>query len=116
MTRPFESAQQLLKKGQTALCLFTDGKHLEFNGDGSGSTGHWIINPKRKIDQVIIYQQSDGQATVFIAEPDGYYPTKEGRYTLNLLRIEEVGTTNRSWKEFAAIGQNPVRYLIKKII
>ena len=114
----FDSAQELLQPGETALCVLTDGRNFTINADCSGSTGIWKLDPTRQVDCVVVFRQEhrDGRSFVelFRAQHDGVVgPTEEGRFTVRLLSIELVGSTERGWQEFASPGQNPVRYITR---
>lgn len=54
----FDSITQLLEPGETALCLFTDGRLLTFNEDGSASSGDWKLDPARSTKRAIVYKWS----------------------------------------------------------
>ena len=114
----FDTAQELLQPGETALCVLTDGRNFTINADGSGSTGRWKLTPTRQVDCVVVYRQEhcDGRSFVelFRARHDGVVgPTEEGRFTVQLLGIEQAGSTESGWQEFAGPGQNPVRYVTR---
>jgi len=50
-------ARKLLRKGETAIAVFTTGTHFYINPDGTGTTGYWKIDSKRKVSRVIIYKR-----------------------------------------------------------
>lgn len=107
-------ARNLLKPDETAIVIFTKGKHFHINPDGTGTTGYWKINPKRKVQRVIIYKResktSDNE--VYIAEHAGVgTPNKEGRYTILLRKLKHVGVTRKNWRDFAEGARSPIRYL-----
>ena len=57
------SAYELLQPNEKALVIYTDGRHLTDNGNGTGSTGWWKINHKRKINRVIVYHRKSQDQT-----------------------------------------------------
>ena len=112
----FDGAHQLLQPGELGLCLLTDGRFFTRNVDGTGSTGIWVLNPQRQVDRIIIFHQVQRQerreVDLYTALPDGATgPDADGRYTLHLREVQQAGTTDKRWQEFAQAGSNPVRYL-----
>ena len=113
-----KSAQQLLTPGETALCLFTDGRYLEINGT-TGSSGFWRIDPNRAFQRVVIFRwemrNGERHVDLFTAIPDGLIPITEGeyagRYTVQLRDIKRVGTTPVSWEDFVGTNDLPVAYV-----
>src|SRR5882672_9732217 len=93
----FASAIALLSPGETALVIFTKGDHLTNNHDGTGSTGWWKIDPKHRVDRIIIYRRaSKDQADndLFIGRPNGVEGPNEGRrYLVLLLDFTPAGKT-----------------------
>jgi hypothetical protein len=116
----FESAEQLLKPGETGLFLFTDGRFFTQNADKRGSSGFWKLDSQRKIDRVVIFRWSirEGERCVelFSALPDGFDgPTDEGRYAVRLLNIHFEGNTTRTWEDFVGTLQHPVTYVTHNV-
>jgi len=113
----FNTAQELLQPGQTGMFVHTDGRHFTYNADGSGSTGFWVINPSRQVDRVVVvldeFRRGKRIVELFTARHDGVVGPKDGRYTVKLIDVQLAGSTDRTWKEFANAGQNPVRYISK---
>ena len=112
----FDTVQELLQPGETALCVLTDGRNFTINPDGSGSTGFWKVDPTHQVDCVIVFreEQRDNQSVVelFRARHDGVKgPNEDNRYTVRLLDIKLMGCTKRRWQGFVGHGQNPVRYV-----
>jgi hypothetical protein len=103
-------ATSLLKRGQDAIVIFTHGKYFRKNRDGSGSTGNWVIDEKRKCNQVIIYNRTQRGNQVYVAKKTAVTPSKvEGRSVIQLADIEYYGTTYFNWPQFAG-SRNPIRY------
>jgi hypothetical protein len=116
----FTSAIELLAPGETALVVFTDGTGLTDNHDGTGSTGWWTINPKRKVDVVIVYRRATKDQTdndVFIGHHDGIdgpledCPYPGHRYLVRLRNFKLAGHTHANWRQFADTFMRPVRYV-----
>jgi hypothetical protein len=116
--RTFNLAEELLKPGETALCLFTDGRLLTIGPDGSGSSGNWKLDPNCIVQRVIIFRWSmrDGERSVelFTALLNGMSgPTDEGRYIVHLLDVHLQGTTSQTWEKFVATEKHPVAYVTR---
>jgi hypothetical protein len=114
------NASSLLSPGETAIVIFTKGKNLELDleGTGTGTTGNWITNPRRRVDKVIVYRrdpyETSGESDVFIGEHAGLVgPNENGRYIVKMRGVVCAGTTQRNWYDFADAGTNPIRYLTK---
>ena len=48
-------AKEIVKNSETAIMIFTDGRGLTLNKDGTGKSGVWKINKKNSVEKVIIY-------------------------------------------------------------
>jgi hypothetical protein len=44
-------ARDLVQAGESAVAIFTRGGRFVLREDGTGYTGNWVINPKKKIVQ-----------------------------------------------------------------
>jgi len=106
--------------GEKALVVFTHGLNLKIRPDGTGTSGNWIIDPRRRADKIIIYRRntSDIETTneIFIGQQNGISgptPDDDRRYIVAFIDLKRVGTTDMNWKEFAETGSAPVRYLWK---
>ena len=111
-------AIDFLKQGETAIVFFTDGRNLIIRSNGTGTSGNWIINPKRRADKIIIYRRdtTDIQITneIFIGHHNGVtgpIPDDDRRYIVAFINLRSCGTTDMNWSEFAETGSAPVRYL-----
>lgn len=104
-------ATSLLKRGENALVIFTYGKYFQKKHDGSGSTGHWAIDEKRKCDKVVIYNRTQQGNQVFVAKRTAITPSKKeaGRFVIQLDEIEYYGCTFFNWLQFSG-SRNPIRY------
>lgn len=105
-------ATSLLKRGQDAIVIFTYGKYFRKMKDGSGSTGHWVIDENRKCNQVIIYNRTQRGNEVYVAKRTAVLPSKKeaGRFVIHLNEIEYFGCTYFNWLQFSG-SRNPIRYL-----
>lgn len=110
----YSSADQLLRPGEVGLFIFTGGKKLTINPDGSGSTGNWDINPLRRVDWVFIYKRdsdSTSRNELWMAR-SGDLKRKSDRFLINLREIKRVGYTDMNWPDFVgARGRQELRYI-----
>ena len=110
-----QSAFDLLRPGQTGLFICTDGRNLRINeGDGTGHTGWWVLNPGRPFDRVFVFRRGeDGSSPseVFSGRCVRFERPEARRYRLHLEGMRSEGTTRSSWSAFASAGQNPVWFL-----
>ncbi|MCC7163980.1 MAG: HNH endonuclease [Anaerolineae bacterium] len=103
-------ATSLLKRRENAIVVFTCGKYFKKRDDGSGSTGNWVIDKKRKVKQVIIYNRTERGNEVYVAKRTAVTPSKHvGRFVIELDSIEYYGCTYFNWTQFSG-SRNPVRY------
>jgi len=101
----------LLKRGEHAIVIFTYGKSFHRRRDGSGSTGNWVIDDKRRCNKVVIYNRTDSRNDIYVARRTAVKPSREqGRFVLDLAKIHYFGSTYLNWPQFAG-SRNPVRYL-----
>lgn len=104
-------ATSLLKRGENAIAIFTHGKYLIKNQDGSGSTGNWVIDQNRKCSKVVIYNRTLHGNQVYVAKRTAVTPSKKaGRSVIELADIQYFGTTYFNWPQFSG-SRNPIRYL-----
>lgn len=101
----------LLKRGEHAIVIFTYGKYFQKRRDGSGSTGNWVIDEKRKCSKVVIYNRTARGNEVYVAKRAAVTPSKKeaGRFVIKLDNIEYFGSTYFNWPQFSG-SRNPVRY------
>ena len=111
--KDYASAAQLLRSGEIGLFIFTDGRDLEINEDGSGSTGTWPMDRRRRFDRVFIYHRvSESGAQLLAARPaalDG--PDDNNEYVIKFYGARIVGKTSANWRKFAATHSYPIRYI-----
>jgi hypothetical protein len=108
-----ERARDLLQAGETAVVIFTRGSNFQIHADGTGVTGYWKVMPQGDVDQVIVYhRQPDKTNKVYTAKPVAVRgPDEEDRYSIELSAVQQVGSTEAKWFQFAETQANPVRYL-----
>lgn len=106
------NAQSLLKAGQTAVAVFTRGRNLNLNADGTGTTGNWKVRGDLDVDKVIIYHRRDQYSNeIYLADFDGVTEAGEGRRTIHFVNASLKDSTEKTWSEFAEASQNPVKYI-----
>jgi hypothetical protein len=118
------SALELVAPGETALCLFTDGRFLALGPTGIGSSGFWFLDPQRQYQRIIIFRWSRDDSgrryvELFTALPAGLDgPQAEGefrgRYSVRLRHIQQAGTTEASWEDFFQTEEHPVTYFARE--
>lgn len=112
-----DRADALVSRGENAIVIFTQGAHLYRDNDGSGASGNWRISANRVVDKVVIYLRDPEsvlrEATVYVGMFDGIEGSvSPNRYVVRFTNLRLVGTTANNWREFAAAGTNPIRYVI----
>jgi hypothetical protein len=116
MTAMINSARDLLKPGESALVLFTRGRRLTINDDGSGSSGNWILDRNLRVKRVIVYHQlpEADRVDVYLADFVGAIVSDEpGRSVVRFEQANLAGFAGASWREFAETWSNPVRFISK---
>src|SRR5260370_765802 len=96
-------ARELVKAGESAVAIFTRGGRFVLLQDGTGYTGNWKINPRKKIDKVIIYKRdpNGNNHEVFVGTlVEIVNSEEEGRRQINMADIRPAGTTTHNWNEF----------------
>ena len=114
----FERASQVIDQDQAAVVLFTRGPHFTYDSAGNGSTGKWVVNLDRleKVDKVIIYLRDEKPTVnrIYLGNYIGTMPSDDPhRQVILFACLEEVGTTEVNWLDFAGSGQNPVSYVAR---
>lgn len=112
MTR-YSSADQLLRPGEVGLFIFTEGASLTIGADGTGSTGDWVVDPRRRVDWIIIYKRGSDRTNneLWMARPGDYESARGDRYAIGLRHVQLIGATDANWSQFASAGNNPIRYI-----
>lgn len=104
------NATSLLKRGESAVVVFTHGKYLNLKRDGSGSTGNWVINKNRQIKKVVIYERTKTGNEIYVASPTSITDSRDpGRSVIQFANLRYFGKTYFNWPEFSG-SRNPVRY------
>ena len=119
----FASAMELLAPGESALVIFTRGRWLTDNHNGTASTGWWKIDPQHLVDRVIICLRASKDPTdneLFVGKYDGVEgPSDEGpssnRYLVRVIDFQRIGETRANWREFANTYMRPTRYIKKPV-
>ena len=109
--RSLHHATDLLQPGETALVVFTDGRHFLQYQDGSGQSGNWKVDPNRRVDRVIVYMRVAWRNEIYLAHHAGTTLSPEpGRRIVQLKGFEAAGATPENWRDFAD-AYGPVRYV-----
>lgn len=99
-TKPtVESYRELLKQGDIALAVKTNGAKFEFIANGTSKSGSWKVKDGKEFNKVIVYLEDDDGATVYI----GDYTGRESngvKCTLIFNNSLEKGRTESTWTEF----------------
>ena len=114
-----DSINQIITKNEPAVAVFTThdefSLNLNFNDDGTGYTGDWILKKEPNVKVVIIYHRNGDQNNIYkanitsIEDPPTEYE-ESNRYRINFHNCNSLGQTNKNWSEFAHCGANPVHY------
>lgn len=110
-------ARDLVRPRESAVAIFTRGKQFHCRQDGAGYTGNWVINPKKKIDKVIIYKRdpNGNKHEIFVGTLVEIIDSEQaGRRQLSMANIRLAGTTTLNWNEFTETKHgavNPVKYI-----
>jgi hypothetical protein len=112
----YTSASQLLHSGEIGLFIFTKGDRFELRADGSGSTGDWIVSPRRRVDWIFIYKRDRNDSSLnelFKARRAGIdrSPRDAARHVIHLSDITLIGNTDVKWPKFAVTGRGSIRYI-----
>lgn len=113
----YTRAEEVLRRGETGLLLFTDGTDFEVE-DGRGWTGNWRLSKDRQFDRVVLYKRERADPSVnlvYSALPAGTesVAAEPGRRRLRLTDVRCVGYGRESWKVFASTGRGALRYLTR---
>jgi len=115
--KTYKTAGEVVEKNHSAVVIFTHGEHFICDPAGNGSTGNWVVDAENieQVDKVLIYLRRDNETVnhVFMGNYAGLRPSGlPKRHIIRFTRLEEIGTTDSNWNEFASAGQNPVSYVI----
>lgn len=113
----YKTASEVLAPRQSAIVVFTHGEHFSFDSLGNGSTGKWVVDPENveEVDKVIVYLRRDEEMLnrIFVGNYAGLRQSDlPKRHIIRFSKLQEVGTTDVNWPEFANSGQNPISYVM----
>ncbi len=113
-------AKEMVDLGHTAMMIFTDGRNLIINNDGTGSSGVWRINKNSTPDKVIVYfrNREKDQNEIYIGDFVQLLPSTEkaypNRFVVEFVDMKFKGFTDLNWNEFTGTSQgavSPVKYI-----
>jgi hypothetical protein len=113
-------ARESLKNNETAIIIFTDGRGLEIDDSGSGTSGVWVIGKNAFADKVIIYKRDKGKKTNkiyrgnFVQLLPSNEKDYENRFVVEFDSMEYLGETNSNWNEFTETKRgavSPIKYI-----
>jgi len=110
------TAAEIIPHGLVALVVFSRCKNLELRKNGTGWTGFWKIDREKQFEKVVLYLRNEAYGaefnTVYLADRISIQSSdKEGRSTVMLANVKNLGRTASNWFQFAEGGPNPVRYV-----
>lgn len=114
--KTYKIANEVISNNQSAIVIFTHGEHFSYDAAGNGSTGKWVVDPEtvEEVDKVIIYlrRESESINRIFLGNYAGSRASDiPKRHIIRFSKLQEVGTTDSNWTEFASAGQNPISYV-----
>jgi hypothetical protein len=113
-------AKETLKNNETAIIIFTDGRGLTINEDGTSESGVWIINKNASADKVIVYFRNKEKNTneIYLGNFIQLLPSTEkgyeNRFVVEFGDVNFVGTTDSNWNEFTDTKRgavSPIKYI-----
>lgn len=113
-------AKEILKNSETAIMIFTDGRGLTINEDGTGESGVWRINKNNLVERVIIYFRNNSKNAneIYLGDFIQFLPSQEkgyeNRFVVEFSGMKFVGTISANWNEFTETKQgsiNPIKYI-----
>ena len=114
------NAQDILKKNETAVMIFTDGRGLNINKNGDGTSGVWKIGQNAKVDKVIIYFRNREKNTneIYLGDFVQLLPSTEKDYldrkVVEFTNMNFAGLTDSNWNEFTNTRRgavSPIKYI-----
>jgi HNH endonuclease len=91
--------REILKPGDVAFAVKTDGDGFLYEKDGESSSGVWKVNSKKHFNKVIVYHQLDGKADIYIGDFVRSDPV-ENKVTLVFNHSKKIGSTFNNWTTF----------------
>lgn len=113
-------AKEVLKGNETAIVIFTDGRGLKINDNGSGISGVWRINKNASPDRVIIYKRGADKNIneIYVGNFIQMLPSTEKEYekrsVVEFDSMEYIGRTDTNWNEFTDTRRgavSPIKYI-----
>lgn len=107
--RIVNTARDIIKSGNVALVLFTEGANFKVLEDGTGHSGSWYIQAPPQYDQVIVYYRQGGVLNQILSanvvrleagdEPHHYW--------VYFRDAEWLGYSTSFWPQFGNDTRNP---------
>lgn len=113
-------AKDIVGGGESAVLIFTDGRNLKINEDGTGHSGNWRVKLDARADKVVVYFRNKlknvneiylGDFVQLIASTEPHLPN---RRAFKFTGMKYVGATDANWNQFTGASQGaitPVRYI-----
>lgn len=113
-------AREILQPDERAVAIFTDGRNLEINPDGTGKSGVWVMAKDLTVDSVIIYFRNKPKNVneIYLGTFSNLSPSMikdlENRFVVEFTGTKFIGFTNENWNEFTETNRganNPIKYI-----
>ncbi len=105
-------AVDLVDPWDKTVAIFTHGRNMKINPDGTGYSGKWVISEERLegTKKVILYLRNEGgENQLYVGNYIGNHQSDEPRrLVVNFSGLKPVGTTDLNWLRFAEKGQSPI--------
>ena len=113
-----KTADELVKHGEKAFVVFTRDLHFEYDHNGKGFTGYWVVksNTIERIDKVLIYVKNpvNGNNEIYLGRYSHWTDSpEEGRKNIHFTNLEFKGLSNSTWFEFGGSAWSPTFYIPK---
>lgn len=110
----YSHMSQLLRPDEIGLFIFTKGNCFKIDeSDGTGYTGWWKVDPRRRVDWIFIYYRpKKGCNKLYVARcGDLQDRARDIKYLIKLRDAKLVGYTDMNWVKFGGAAGNGIRYL-----
>jgi len=113
-------SKDLVKKNETAIIIFTDGRDLKMSDNGQGETGVWRIKKNLQVDKVILYKRvlpsDENEVYVgdFVRLSQSKLKEHPKRKVVEFESLKYIGKTEANWLEFTETKQgavSPIKYI-----
>jgi hypothetical protein len=94
----------VLSDGESALALYTDGRHLKIKPSGLSESGFWKIARTEELRKVVVYRKVEGNAKIYVGEFAGLrkIPSREDtKVIVTFTNAKLVGRTDKKWTDFS---------------